>query len=70
MKFPDYSRSLLSLVSSILGHFGVGAAHATLPEMDSYLEKNYKNVVVMLFDGMGISVLRKHLMQTRSSEPI
>ena len=44
MKFPDYSRSLLSLASSVLEHFGAGAAHATLPEMDSYLEKNYKNV--------------------------
>ena len=32
-----------------------------LPELDKLLRKNYKNVVVMLSDGMGTSILKKHL---------
>ena len=33
-----------------------------LPELDILLRKNYKNVVVMLSDGMGTSILKKHLL--------
>lgn len=60
MKMPDYSRSLLSLISSILKHYGVDNGHSTLKEMDELLNRNYKNVVLMLFDGMGDSILNKH----------
>lgn len=58
---PDYSRSLLALISSILTHYGAETPHATLPEMDALLANGYKNVVVMLFDGMGSALLEKHL---------
>lgn len=61
MKYPDYDRSLLSLAASVLKHFDRPTEHATLPELDEMLEKNYKNVVLMLFDGMGVSTLEKHL---------
>lgn len=60
MKMPDYSRSLLSLISSILKHYGIDNGHSTLKEMDELLNRNYKNVVLMLFDGMGDSILNKH----------
>lgn len=61
MKFSDYNRSLLSLVSSVLTYYGAKTTHKTLPEFDSLLAKNYKNVIVMLFDGMGTAILEKHL---------
>ena len=62
IKFPDYDRSILSIASSVLNCFGVtDCKHKTLPELDELLNKNYKNVIVMLFDGMGTSVLEKHL---------
>ena len=57
----DYKRSLLALISSVSRHFGVNTDHATLPEMDELLTKNYKNVVVMLFDGLGSEILERHL---------
>ena len=61
IKYPDYDRSLLSLSSSVTAHFGEGAAHKTLPELDAELAKGYKNVVLMLFDGMGTAIMGRHL---------
>ena len=62
IKFPDYDRSILSIASSVLNYFGVtDCEHKTLPELDELLNKNYKNAIVILFDGMGTSVLEKHL---------
>ena len=62
IKYPDYDRSILSLASSVLKHFGVtDCKHKSLPEFDELLNKNYKNVIVMLFDGMGSSVIEEHL---------
>lgn len=60
--YPNYDRSILSIASSVLNHFGVkDCQHKSLPEFDELLSKDYKNVVVMLFDGLGISAINEHL---------
>lgn len=61
IQYPDYSRCLVNLACSVLAHFGAGTQHATLPIMDVLLQKQYKNVIVMLFDGMGSDALTHHL---------
>ena len=61
IKYPDYDRSVLSISSSILAHYGIKPFHKTLPELDRLLGKNFKNVVMMIFDGMGSSILKNHL---------
>lgn len=62
IRFPDYDRSILSIAASVLKHYGVkDCPHATLKELDRILEKGYKNVIVMLFDGMGTDALNTHL---------
>ncbi len=62
IKYPDYDRSILSVASSVLKHFGVkDCEHKTLPELDELLKNDYKNIIVMLFDGLGTSVLKEHL---------
>lgn len=58
---PDYNNSLLNLSCSILNHYGIASDHSTLPAADELLAKNYKHVVVILLDGMGINVLEKNL---------
>ena len=58
---PDYNNCLVNLASSMLVHFGAEATAPTLPLADSYLAKDYKNVVVLLLDAMGVSILEKHL---------
>ncbi len=62
IKYPNYDRSILSIASSVLNHFGVkDCQHKTLPEFDKLLEKDYKNIIVILFDGLGTSTLNYHL---------
>lgn len=58
---PDYNKSIVSIASSVLSHFGAQTHHKTLSELDVLLDKQPKNVVVMLFDGMGTEIIKKHL---------
>ena len=60
--YPNYDRSILSIASSVLNHFGIkDCKHKTLSEFDKLLEKDYKNIIVMLFDGLGTSTIKYHL---------
>lgn len=59
--YPNYDESILSLSCSVLKYFGVEPKHKTLPAADKILSKNYKHVVVILLDGLGINILEKHL---------
>ena len=62
IKYPEYDRSILSVASSVLNYFGVkDCQHKSLPEFDELLNKNHKNVIVMLFDGLGVSAINEHL---------
>ncbi|MBO4460317.1 MAG: alkaline phosphatase family protein [Clostridiales bacterium] len=58
---PDYGNCLVNLANSVLKRFGADTTHDTLPLADKYLAKEYKNVVVLLLDAMGMSVIEKHL---------
>ena len=57
----DYSRCLVSLANSILKKFGAETTAPSLDAADEYLAKEYKNVVILLLDGMGTSIIEKHL---------
>ncbi|EQB86189.1 putative AlkP superfamily pyrophosphatase or phosphodiesterase [Clostridium punense] len=61
IKYPDYRNSIVNLSCSVLKHYGAKNHHETLEIFDNYLKKNYKNVVVMLLDGLGINALENHL---------
>lgn len=58
---PDYKNSLVNLSNSILKHYGLSTGHPTLKTVDQALEKGYKNVVLLILDGLGSSLLRQHL---------
>lgn len=59
--YPDYNNSALNTVSSILKYYNVHTVHKTNEYLDETLAKTYKNVVFMIFDGMGIDMLEKNL---------
>lgn len=59
--FPDYPNSLLGAISSVLRHYGVQDTHATLPELDRALQNGPRNVVFMIFDGLGVDMLEHDL---------
>ena len=59
--YPDYENSILGIPNSILKYCGVTPLNKTSEVLDEYLSKQYKNVVLMLFDGMGIDCLENNL---------
>lgn len=61
---PDYKNCGLNVAASVLQHFGAPCTHATHPDVDALLAaKEYKNIILMLFDGMGMATMQDHLPQ-------
>ena len=59
---PKYDNSIVSLASSIRRYFELDVYHNTLSDIDKILEEyKPKNVVVILFDGMGSRLIKKIL---------
>ena len=58
---PDYNNCLVNLSNSMLKAFGAETSAPTLAMADNLLKEDYKNVVLLLMDAMGISILEKHL---------
>lgn len=49
----DYDNCLVSLANSVLNRFGSEPSGKTLSCADKYLEKGFRNVVVLILDGLG-----------------
>ncbi|MGI5173728.1 alkaline phosphatase family protein [Treponema sp. OMZ 840] len=63
--FPDYTHSSVNLISSVLKYANRCTYHTSLPELDAlFAQKSYRNIVLFLFDGMGLEVLNRHLDST------
>ncbi|MCR5329698.1 MAG: phosphodiesterase [Lachnospiraceae bacterium] len=58
---PDYNNCIANLPNSIFRKYGLDTVGNTLPLIDKYLEKDHKNVVLLLLDGMGIKIMERHL---------
>lgn len=61
----DKQNNLVTISNSLLKHFTKHNINETNAQLDAILqEKKYDKVVLMLFDGMGSSILEKHLART------
>lgn len=60
MKQNFNQNNLVNFSNSFLKHFNAPTFHETIKEVDRAL-KNHKKVAVILFDGMGQNITRKHL---------
>ena len=60
-QLPDYNNCIANLANSILKKFGINEGWQTLHLLDPYLEKEYENIVVVLLDGMGKSIIERNL---------
>lgn len=59
---PIEDRNLVNLSNSILKEMNCKTKHNTLKELDDQLQqKEYKNIILLLYDGMGSSILDKYL---------
>lgn len=57
---PDYEKSILALSASLLKKYRVPDYHATLKDLDEKLAA-YQNIVLIIFDCMGMNILEHHL---------
>ena len=57
IKLPEYDHCILNLITSILKYYKVGTNHSTLKVIDEKLKNKYKNVVLIVLDGMGEHLL-------------
>ncbi len=53
IKKPDWNHSLINVVSSILKTFHTRSEYQTNVLVDKVLSKDYKNIVLLLLDGLG-----------------
>ena len=58
---PDYDNCIANVPNSILKKYGIQTVGKSLPLLDKYMGKNYKNTVLILLDGMGKAIIEKHL---------
>ncbi len=59
---PNYDECIVNIACSISKYFNIDYKHQTIKELDEILEnKNPKNVVVILYDGMGYNLINKLL---------
>ncbi len=58
---PNYNKSILSVSSSILKHYGIKSNYKSLNELDIILKKNYKNIVFLILDCLGENIVNQNL---------
>ncbi len=56
---PNYDHSILNLITSILKYYNVETNHSSLKNLDEIFQKKYKNVIMLVLDGMGEHILNK-----------
>ncbi|RMF55538.1 hypothetical protein D6745_02050 [Candidatus Woesearchaeota archaeon] len=59
MVLPDYNKSIVNLMSSVMSGFGSRSIYKNLEEIPSKELKKSKNVVLLVIDGLGYNYLSK-----------
>ena len=54
---PNYDKSILSTITSILKYYDIDNGHVALSSLDEKLKEHYKNVVLVVLDGLGAHIL-------------
>ncbi|MCR5253037.1 MAG: alkaline phosphatase family protein [Treponema sp.] len=58
---PDYNNCIVNFSNSILKFYGLKPNHPTMTAVDRILAKNFRNVVVIILDGLGMDTINHHL---------
>ena len=58
---PNWEENVLNIGATLAEFLGASNNNATLPKLKEELNKNYKNVVCICWDGMGIVPIETHL---------
>ena len=61
LSLHNYENCIVNLSNSILSKFGAPTVGKTLPLVDNLLKKDYKNIVILLMDGLGTCIMESNL---------
>ena len=56
---PNYEHCILNTITSILKYYNVETNHNSLKILDEKLKKKYKNIILLVFDGLGEHILNE-----------
>ncbi|MCM1043757.1 MAG: alkaline phosphatase family protein [Corallococcus sp.] len=59
---PDFTHSNINISATLAEFLGAPNSNAILPSLKKELDKNYKNVVFICFDGLGMYPLERNLL--------
>lgn len=60
-QYPQYKKSIVNLMSSVLNYYEVDSSYPSIKVIDDELKKGYKHVALLIFDGLGTSAIKHHL---------
>ena len=58
---PDWNNCNINISATLAEFLGAPNKNATLPILKEELNKDYKNIVFICFDGFGINPINTHL---------
>ncbi|MCL2177377.1 MAG: alkaline phosphatase family protein [Firmicutes bacterium] len=61
LTYPNYNSNILNIAATLASFLGCKNNHPKLDAIKRELDKGYKNVVFICFDGLGIHQLKTHL---------
>lgn len=61
LAYPDYTRCPVNIIASIRKYYRAPIVYPTLPKLDAHLDNFYKNVVLIVLDGMGTDMMERNL---------
>lgn len=61
LSYPDYTRCPVNIISSIRKYYREPIVYPTLPRLDAHLTKFYKNIILIVLDGMGTDMMERNL---------
>ena len=61
LAYPNYDKSLISIISSVKAYYRTPYAYPTVTELDNELKNGYKNVVLIVLSGMGTEMLERNV---------
>ncbi len=59
--YPDYTKCPVNVIASIRKYYRAHTNYPSIPKLDKALDKFYKNVVLIVLDGMGKAMLERDL---------
>ena len=62
---PDFRRSVVNLSATVAEFLGCPNDKPTLPELSAVLERGYKNIVLLILDGLGMYPLEQNPEEAR-----